>query len=140
MGQTNEKEPLEEKINGSPFLWGDALKQGSTGEIAPLTPTIHDNVMKQAHALTSIYYLLGGFKITSWVRTKEHNSKVGGSPNSMHLTGLATDFVPLNCTPEEARRKIKQAGIYPGRTELDATTWCHYDLKNGADFYGRSKK
>ena len=32
------------------------------------------------------------FKITSGYRTKEHNRKIGGVPNSSHLKGLAADI------------------------------------------------
>ncbi len=133
-------EDLDEHISGTPFSWRDALTQGNTGIVAVPTPQQFSNIVRQAVALQPVYRLLGGFKITSWLRSPMHNTNIGGSPTSQHLTGLATDFVPLHCTPDEARAKIKAAGIYPGRTELDATTWCHYDLKNGIDFYGRPKK
>lgn len=32
------------------------------------------------------------FRITSGYRTKEHNDKVGGVPNSSHLIGVAADI------------------------------------------------
>lgn len=38
------------------------------------------------------------FKISSGYRTKEHNKKVGGIPNSSHLKGLAADIVCNNST------------------------------------------
>lgn len=132
------KEPLDDAIEGTMFTWRDALTQGSTGVIAVPTSQQHDNICRQAHALVPVYRLLGGFRVTSWLRTLEHNKSVGGANSSMHLTGLATDFVPNSGTPDEARAKIKQAGVYPGRTEFDANTWCHYDLKNGNDFYART--
>lgn len=133
-----EKDELDAKIEGTPFSWRQALTQGKTGKIAIPTPAQHDAIVKQANALSSVYYLLGGFVVTSWLRTPEHNTAVGGASASRHLFGDATDFIPLHITPTEARIKIKQSGVYPGRTELDATTWCHYDLKNGVDFYART--
>ncbi len=130
---------LDEHIEGTPFTWRQALVQGSTGAVAVPAPTVHENIIRQARALLEIYRLLGGFTITSWLRTPDHNKAVGGSPHSIHLTGLATDFVPLHCTVDEARAKIKKTGVYPGRTELDSTTWCHYDLSSNKDFYGKPK-
>ena len=32
-------------------------------------------------------------RVTSWVRSPEHNAAVGGLPNSKHLTGDAIDVV-----------------------------------------------
>jgi len=34
-----------------------------------------------------------GCSVTSWVRSKAHNAKVGGVPNSKHVTGQAIDVV-----------------------------------------------
>lgn len=31
-------------------------------------------------------------KVNSWFRTKEHNAKIGGEPNSQHCLGVATDI------------------------------------------------
>ena len=33
-----------------------------------------------------------GFRVTSWRRDVETNSRVGGSPTSLHLVGGAVDF------------------------------------------------
>ena len=33
------------------------------------------------------------FSVTSWIRSKEHNAKVGGVSDSRHLFGLAVDIV-----------------------------------------------
>jgi len=39
------------------------------------------------------------FSITSWIRTREHNARVGGNPQSKHLLGLAVDVVPDEDVP-----------------------------------------
>ena len=129
-----------DKIAGTRFTWHQALRQGIGGPETIPTEEQRENIIRQAKALEPIALLLGGITVTSWLRTKEHNAKIGGALNSVHLTGLATDFVPQKCSPEEARQLIKKAGVYPGRTELDSPTWCHYDLSSNRDFYGRPKK
>lgn len=134
------KDDIDSSIEGTPFTWRMALQQGISGPIFMPTAQQMENIIRQAHALQSVYYCIGGFNVTSWLRSPEHNKAVGGAPHSVHLTGLATDFVPMHLTPDEARAKIKQAAVYPGRTELDATTWCHYDLSSNKDFYGRPQK
>lgn len=127
-------------IDGTPFTWEQALVQGTTGYYAVPTPPQQENIIRQAHALHPVFNLLGGFRVSSWLRSIEHNMAVGGAAQSMHLTGLATDIVHLTLTSDQVRLKVKQSGLYPGRTELDAQGWCHYDLKNNQDFYGRPNK
>jgi hypothetical protein len=127
-------------IEGTPFKWEEAIKQGSTGEIVIPTPTQHDNIIKQAHALLPVYNMLGGFTITSWLRSESHNKAIGGAPKSAHLLGLATDFVPTHCGIEEAKKKIQAVGLYPGGGEIDTTTWIHLDLVHKQWFYAKAPK
>ena len=51
------------------------------------------------------------FKISSGYRTKEHNKKVGGVPNSSHLKGLAADII---CSNSSDRYTIINALIFVG--------------------------
>ncbi len=127
----------EDYIEGTPFKWKEALIQGKTGIIAIPTPIQSENIIKQAIAIHVVYRLLGGFTITSWLRTPEHNKVVGGAPASTHLLGLATDFVPTHMGIEEAKKKIQTTGIYPGGGEIDSTNWIHLDLKHRSWFYAR---
>jgi len=124
--QTNEE--LDSSIEGTVFTWRMALTQGSTGVIAVPTVQQDANIVRQAHALQSVYNLLGGFTVTSWLRTVSHNTVIGGAPKSAHLVGLATDFVPTHCTVDEAKQRIRKTGIYPGGGEINTTTWVHLDL------------
>lgn len=131
------KELLSENIEGTPFSWKQALRQGNTGVYAEPTDTQFDNIIKQAKALIPVLELLENFKITSWLRTPEHNKAIGGAPSSMHLQGLATDLVPTEHSCEEAKAMIISSNVYPGRQELDTTNWVHLDLKNNVNFRGK---
>ena len=51
------------------------------------------------------------FRISSGYRTKEHNKKVGGVPNSSHLKGLAADII---CSNSSDRYTIINALIFVG--------------------------
>jgi zinc D-Ala-D-Ala carboxypeptidase len=51
------------------------------------------------------------FRISSGYRTKEHNKKVGGVPNSAHLKGLAADIV---CNNSSDRYIILSALLHVG--------------------------
>lgn len=55
--------------------------------------------MLHAHLLQHLRdYLNKPVYVSSWYRTKKYNSKIGGVPDSNHLTGCATDiyFSSLN--------------------------------------------
>lgn len=134
MASEQKKLNLDSKIGQTQFLWKQALTQGKTGVVAEPTPEQISNIEKQAAALQPLFDLIGGFQVTSWLRTPEHNKAIGGAPKSMHLTGLATDIIPTHMSVEEARKAIKDSKLYPGRNELGTTTWLHYDLKNNKDF------
>lgn len=121
-------EPLDDNIPGTMFTWRMALTQGTTGVIVKPSKEQRLAIIKQSHALVPVFNLLGGFVITSWLRSLQHNLAIGGAPKSAHLLGLATDFVPSHCTPAEARQKIKASGVYPGAGEEDTKTWVHLDL------------
>lgn len=68
--------------------------------------------------------------ITSGCRCKEHNDKVGGSPNSVHTKGMAADF-KIQGVPAY---KISQylAGKYPDRYGVGQySNWTHGDVLPG---------
>jgi len=64
------------------------------------------------------------FKITSGFRTKKRNRKVGGAPNSFHLTNRARDIIisPIKCRTL-AELSLLKSGLtiiqYPVHTHID---------------------
>lgn len=59
---------------------------------------------------------VGPLKITSAYRCPDHNKAVGGSPNSTHLRGEATDIVSPTLSPEELAEICEYfngLGVYP---------------------------
>ena len=68
------------------------------------------------------------FKINSAYRTKEHNAKIGGSPNSSHLKGLAVD---ISVTDSRQRFIVLNALLEVGFNRIGiADTFIHVDLDN----------
>lgn len=66
------------------------------------------------------------FIINSAYRTPEHNAKIGGSPNSSHLKGLAVDISVTNSTQ---RFIVLKALLDVGFTRIGiADTFIHVDL------------
>jgi len=66
------------------------------------------------------------FIINSAYRTKEHNKKIGGKPNSSHLIGLAVDIKAID---SRTRFLVLQALISVGFNRIGiADTFIHVDL------------
>ena len=66
--------------------------------------------------------------ITSGSRCEEHNAKIGGSPTSYHVKGMAVDFKVEGFEPkaiydllEEWYPDSKGIGLY--------SSWVHFDLR-----------
>lgn len=119
---------VEAQIDGTPFKWRDALLLRKLGTYALPSELQRENIRQQAHALSNVVSLIGKITITSWLRTPDYNKQIGGATRSVHLTGLATDFVPQDISVEEAKKEIQASGIYPGGGEINSTTWVHLDL------------
>lgn len=67
-----------------------------------------------------------GARITSTLRSAAHNREVGGVPDSLHLRGLAADFVPpAGETDAQAIARIRAMDPHP-RELLDEHNHVHY--------------
>jgi len=66
------------------------------------------------------------FKINSGYRSEDHNAKVGGSPTSSHLKGLAVD---ISCLTTTQRTKILPALMKVGFTRIGiSNSFLHLDV------------
>ncbi len=67
-------------------------------------------------------------KINSGYRTKSHNEKIGGSPNSSHMKGIAAD---IHCTSSVDRKRLIFAALDNGVKRIGvAKTFIHLDIDN----------
>ena len=65
------------------------------------------------------------FVINSAYRSPEHNAKIGGSPNSSHIKGLAVD---IRTTDSRTRYRVLEALIHVGFNRIGiADTFIHVD-------------
>ena len=74
--------------------------------------------------------------ITSGVRCAEHNKRVGGSKNSLHLIGRAADFKVQGVSSKDVYDVLSQYLKYRGGLGL-YSSWVHVDSRsNGPARWG----
>ena len=67
--------------------------------------------------------------VTSGCRCATYNKRVGGSPNSQHVTGRAADIKVAGESPEDVATYAEMIGCQGvGRY----STWVHIDSRSGA--------
>lgn len=69
--------------------------------------------------------------VTSGLRCKEYNQKVGGSPKSKHLSGLAADISVKHLTPVQIAYAawlcgFRRIGVYPCHVHIDVAEGEYY--------------
>jgi len=66
--------------------------------------------------------------VNSAYRTVTHNKKVGGSPNSQHLYGLAADIAVPGIAPAQVAKYAET--LLPGKGGIGLYTWgTHVDVR-----------
>ncbi|WP_100628682.1 D-Ala-D-Ala carboxypeptidase family metallohydrolase [Algoriphagus formosus] len=96
-----------------------------------------DQVLNHLHSLAMALQIIRNelkapITITSGYRSPEHNSRIGGAQNSMHIQGKAADFKVYGKNPRAvaaiierliSEGKIPQGGLKAYRS------WVHYDIR-----------
>ncbi|MFZ9908493.1 MAG: D-Ala-D-Ala carboxypeptidase family metallohydrolase [Candidatus Nanopelagicales bacterium] len=99
-----------------------------------LPESLADNVLRTCKKLEEVRQLFGKrIIISSFYRSPELNSKVGGSKTSAHMDGRACDFNVQWFDSESAFNKIKESGIVLDQCILESnnkgSTWVHLGIE-----------
>jgi len=91
------------------------------------------NIQKLANQLQVLRDALGvSITVNSGYRSPSHNSKIGGSKNSQHLLGKASDITADGYTPAQVHAKIeeliKSGDMLQGGLG-SYSTFTHYDIR-----------
>ena len=114
-------------VPGGNFSWHEALWSNTAGyHQEPGSLLIEQNIIRTAQEMQKIRKLLGDrpIRVNSWYRNPAVNQLVGGEPNSVHLKGLAVDFVHPVYSPLQIRAKLDAQhggglGTYATFTHID---------------------
>jgi len=66
--------------------------------------------------------------ITSGYRSAAVNARIGGSPTSQHLQGLAADFTVIKMTPRDVARRVSESAIPFDQLILEFDHWVHMSV------------
>lgn len=114
------------------FTWKEVFRNATDQEIKAAPHWIFSNAEKQALTMELVRMHFGRpVIVSSWYRSRQRNAKIPGSaPNSMHLFGLATDFVIAGLSADSIQRALdplpwmKERGM-----EWTGGNWSHVDSR-----------
>ena len=110
------------------------LHEFACNDGTPVPEHLIVNVQKLAEQLQVLRDHLGEpLRINSAYRTAEHNKRVGGRPESMHLRAMAADITCKSKSPKQLKAIIERlikakklwfggVGLYPGFVHVDIRT------------------
>ena len=112
------------------FTWAEATHSDTAKRIGISNhpaEDVREAIETAAYGLEGVRSLLGNkpLRVTSWYRSPELNSAVGGSKTSDHVTGYAVDFRATGMNAYQAARMIEASPLmfdqliwYPGEDRL----------------------
>jgi hypothetical protein len=114
-------------LPGGNFSWAEATKNGTR---LPVNKSVVDGIIKIAKGMQEVRAYLGNQPITvnSWYRDPVTNRRIGGAPQSRHLSGDAVDFVVQGISPREVNRRLES--FWGNRGGLaSASVFTHIDAR-----------
>ena len=106
-----------------------ALREGLDNTPAPDAIA---NLRRLSQSLEQVRQLLGRpIRIHSAYRSVELNRRVGGSPGSAHLQGLAADFSVPGLAPGAVAQQVLDSGLAFDQLILELDRWVHLALGQG---------
>ncbi|MGE8307258.1 MULTISPECIES: D-Ala-D-Ala carboxypeptidase family metallohydrolase [Pseudomonas] len=97
------------------------------------TPEALANLQVLCGALETIRALFGApVIVSSGYRSSALNQRIGGSPKSQHVQGLAADFTVIDVSPRDTVRKICDSDVPFDQLILEFDRWVHLSVVNGA--------
>jgi len=119
------------------FSWGE-VTFSETAIRAGIDNTPPDsllaNIQRMANYMENVRFVLSGrpIHITSWYRNLKVNTLVRGSKNSVHMKGLACDFVCSSLgEPLQVARKIAESDLDFDQVIHEYGCWTHIGLAEG---------
>lgn len=92
------------------FKWREALYLPRWNIHAfPLSQMHRENIIDTCEVLEQIRDILNSpLKVTSFYRPRKYNQEIGGALESLHIQGLACDFIPTKVPIQNAKLAIKE--------------------------------
>ncbi len=111
---------------------------------SPMPDDVLQNIVELANNLQILRDYIGKpLTVTSGYRSPEHNTRIGGVPNSQHLLGKAADLVAKNLTAKQLSlivEKLTEKGeIAEGGIGL-YNGFVHYDIRGERTRWNYSTK
>lgn len=96
-------------------------------------PEARANLQLLCTALEQVRALFGApIIVSSGYRSAAVNTRVGGSPGSQHLRGLAADFTVVEISPREVVRKVSESAVPFDQLILEFDQWVHLSVAHAA--------